>query len=173
MLTLALTVASMMAATQLPPLPMADTTRMTVASRTTNVDKAPGAPTVADHLEAARRALIAGEFDVARREFVIAAALDRDAGNVPAEAVFGLANALYSSSHNREAAMTMTRLAEEAAAVRDDNTEARALVDAIWLNLDAGQRTLAKLGGARLTQLIKDNVLSDDTMRLINSRFRK
>ncbi len=172
MLTLALTVASMMAATQLPPLPLADTARMTVASRSATVDKTPPAPTVADHLEAARRALAAGEFDVARREFVIAAALDRDAGNVPVEAMFGLANVLYSSSYNREAAITMTKLAEEAGAIRDYNTEARALVDAIWLNLDAGQRMQAKLGGARLTQLIKDKVLSDDTMRLINSRFR-
>jgi len=166
MLTVALTVATLLAA-QVAPTAVTDS----VARRAAPAVVA-DIPSAADHLESARRALVKGEFDVARREFVIAAALDRDDGKLPIEAAFGLANVLYSSSFNREAAITMDRLADDALAVSDHNTEARALVDAIWLNMDAGQRNQARSDALRLSELIKEGKLSEYTLKMIRARYR-
>ncbi len=172
MLTIALTVATLMSATQVSPVALADTTLRDAASRTSVAVMTPASPTAADYLESARRALSNGQFDVARREFVIAAALERDAGRLPTEAVFGLVNALYVRSFNREAAVTLDKFADEASAAGDYNVEARALVDAIWLNLDARQKNQARNGAIRLKQLIQDRVLSDASLKLIRSRYR-
>ncbi len=167
MLTVALTVASLLA-TQIAPVAASDsaTRRPTAAVALADI------PTAADHLDSARRALANGEFDVARREFVIAAALDRDDGKLPIEATFGLANVLYASSFNREAAIAMDRLATDASAVGDNNTEARALLDAIWLNVDAGQRNQARNDAMRLRDLIGDGKLSEATLKLVRARYR-
>ena len=124
------------------------------------------------HIDNARRALANGEFDVARREFVIAAALDRDAGRLPVEASFGLAHVLYSQSYNREAATTLDRLAAEAARIGDMDTEARALLDAVWLHLDAGQRAAARSNATRLRAIVDDERLSEETRKLVKSRLR-
>lgn len=166
MLTIALTVASLLT-TQIAPVALADSvTRRPAAAATVDL------PTAADHLDSARRALANGEFDVARREFVIAAALDRDEGKLPIDASFGLANVLYASSFNREAAITMDRLASEASAIGDYNTEARALLDAIWLNVDAGQRNQARNDALRLKDLIKEGKLSEATLKSVRERYR-
>lgn len=125
-----------------------------------------------EHLVKARQALESGDFDLARREFVIAAALDRDAGRLPKDAVFGLANTLYSLSYTREAAIVMNRLADEASAVGDKDVEAMALADAMWLNNEAGQRTQARADGARLRALLKDNSLSATAREYVRSRTR-
>lgn len=127
--------------------------------------------TVKDHLDSARRALNDGAFDVARREFVIAAALDRDAGNVPVDASFGLAHCLYSQSYNREAALVMNKLADEAAIAGDVETEARALSDAVWLNVDAKQYGRARLDAIRLRAISGDTRISAETRKLIKARI--
>lgn len=126
--------------------------------------------TASDHLDSARRAFVTGAFDIARREFVIAAALERDAGRVPVEASFGLAHALYSMSYNREAAIVMGVLAKEAASVGDVETEAKALVDAMWLNLDCGQRAQARVDGQRLRALATHPSLSAATRKAVKQR---
>jgi len=124
----------------------------------------------AEHIEIARRAMLNGEFDIARREFAAAAEVDREAGRLPVEAVTGLAHALYSQSYNREAAIAMERLAKEAAARGDTNVEAIALADAIWLNTDAGQRITARKQADRLRKLMKDSAVTTATRDLVRAR---
>ncbi len=125
----------------------------------------------AEHLASAQRAVSVGAYDVARREFVMAAALDRDAGYLPLEASLGLARVLYSQSYGREAAQILDRLATEAAQKGDADVEARALVDAIWLNVDAGQRNQARSDALRLQMLLKDRQLSAATVKIVKERY--
>lgn len=125
-----------------------------------------------EHMLKARKALEAGDFDLARREFVVAAALDRDAGRIPKDAVFGLAHSLYSLSYTREAAMVMNKLAEEASRAGDVDTEAMALADALWLNMEAGQRVQARADGSRLRHLLKTAKLSVATREYVSTRAR-
>lgn len=123
-----------------------------------------------EHIARARLALANGEFDVARREFVTAAAIDRDEGKLPAEATFGLAHVLYAQSYNREAAMVLERLAADASTAGDVDIEAKALLDAMWLNVDAKQRLQARADASRLRVLLRDKRLSNETRKLIASR---
>lgn len=124
-----------------------------------------------DHLQLARRAMDNGEFDIARREFSAAASLEREAGKLPVESSIGLANALYAQAYNREAAMTMERLANEAALRGDTDTEAIALADAVWLNVDAGQRVTARKLSDRLRLLMKDTPLSLEARNAVKARL--
>ncbi|WP_373065030.1 hypothetical protein [Gemmatimonas sp.] len=123
-----------------------------------------------EHIARARVALAKGEYDVARREFVTAAAIDRDEGKLATEASFGLAHVLYAQSYNREAATVLERLAAEASTAGDVDTEAKALLDAMWLNVDAKQRMQARADASRLRVLLKDKRLSNDTRKLVASR---
>lgn len=132
---------------------------------------APSRDTPSDEYVArARRALSEGNFEVARREFVIAAALDRDAGRLPVAASFGLSRVLFSQDNSRDAAQVLNDLARDAADRGDDNTEACALVDALWLNRDAKQWTKAERDAARLMELRKRNTLTTETRKLIADR---
>lgn len=126
---------------------------------------------VDDHLQVAHRAMSNGEFDIARREFSAAVVTDRDAGRLPVESSIGLANALYAQAYNVEAAITMERLANEAALKGDTDTEAIALADAIWLNADAGQRVAARRLTDRLRAIMKDTPLSMDARKAIKTRL--
>lgn len=123
-----------------------------------------------EHLEAARKAMQNGDFDIARREFAAAAAIERDAGRLPVEAVHGLAHALYSQAYSIEAAVALEKLAGEASARGDVNSAALALADAIWLNSDAGQRVLARKQCVRLRQLMRHADVSDATRHSVRSR---
>lgn len=124
----------------------------------------------AEHLARAKKAMLDGQFELARREFTAAATLEREAGRVPVEAVTGLAHALYSQSYNVEAALAMERLAAEAAANRDANAEAIALADAIWLHADAGQRLTARKQASRLKKLMKDSTITAETREFVRVR---
>ena len=150
---------------QLPPSPVLRLADSAMTVRT--------ARTVAseEHLQVARRAMRDGNFDVARREFTAAATSDRDAGRLPVEATFGLASALYAQAYNREAAITMERLANEANLRGDTDTEAIALADAIWLNADAGQRITARKLADRLRLLVKDTPLSMEARAAVKARL--
>lgn len=128
-------------------------------------------PRVDDHLQLAQRAMNNGEFDIARREFSAAVVSDRDAGRLPVESTMGLANALYAQAYNVEAAITMERLANEAALRGDTDTEAIALADAIWLNADAGQRANARRLSDRLRVLMKETPLSADARKAVKARL--
>ncbi len=164
---------ALLSTAQVSPVALPDTTlRVASASRVIAPTVSPDVTTAADHIAAARQAQLVGDFDLARREFVIAAALDRDAGKLPVDATIGLANVLYARSFNREAAMALDRLAAEAAERGASDVEARALMDAIWLNIDAGNRAQARLDGLRLQELIKERALSSATMKLVNERYR-
>ncbi|MCC6244318.1 MAG: hypothetical protein IT353_15865 [Gemmatimonadaceae bacterium] len=130
----------------------------------------PPARTAESHLDSAKRAMTNGAFDVARREFAASAALTRQAGKLPLEAVLGLANALYAQSYDREAATTLEQLAAEAALRGDNDAEAIALADAYWLNTNNGQRLTARKQRDRLRALVKDTPLSQEAQRAIRSR---
>lgn len=158
----ALHVNSASVATQ-PPV----TTRPSVVASTAKVTAARAEP---EHLARAKRAMLDGEFDLARREFLAAATLEREAGRIPVEAVTGLAHALYSQSYNVEAALEMERLAAEAAANGNANAEALALADAIWLHADAGKRLAARKHASRLKKLLKDSTITAETREFVRVR---
>jgi hypothetical protein len=120
-----------------------------------------------EYLARARKAFDQGDFTVARREFVIAAALERDAGRLPVVASFGLSRVLFAQSNNKEAAQVLSELARDAAAKGDDNVEARALADAIWLNRESSQRVDVRIEATRLLTLMRGHTLTTETRRLI------
>ncbi|MBY0488290.1 MAG: hypothetical protein K2R93_00500 [Gemmatimonadaceae bacterium] len=126
----------------------------------------------AEHIAKARRALVQGELQEARREYVIASALDRDEGKLPAEAAFGLAQVLFSQFDEKGAAKVLDQLADEASAKGDADTEARALTDAVWLNLNTHQTARARVDAERLRELLKGERLSTETRAYITARIR-
>lgn len=145
----------------------------TAAARLSNAASAVVEPTrSAEHIAKARRALDQGELQEARREYVIASALDRDEGKLPSEATFGLAQVLYSQFDEKGAAKVLNQLAEEAAAKGDVNTEARALVDAMWLNVNTKQVNRARQDAERLRELLQTAPLSADVRAYIATRVR-
>jgi hypothetical protein len=171
MITIA--IAALVSAAQITPIaPPEREVRVASASTVAAAVRTVDDITAADHLQSARRALTLGDFDAARREFVIAAALDRDEGKLPVDATLGLVNVLYARSQIREAAAVMDRLATEASERGDADAEARALMDAIWLNIDAGQREQARIDGVRLQRLIKDKSLSTAMLKQVKERYR-
>jgi thioredoxin-like negative regulator of GroEL len=126
----------------------------------------------AEHIAKARRALDQGELQEARREYVIASALDRDEGKLPTEAVFGLAQVLYSQFDEKGAAKVLDQLADEAAAKGDVDTEARALADATWLNVNTQQIARARIDAERLRELMQGAHLSPETRAFLAKRVR-
>jgi hypothetical protein len=130
------------------------------------------APADEEHLLKARVAMLAGQLDLARREFIIAAALDRDAGRVPTEATFGLARVLYGQNREAEAARLLDELATEALRQQDVDCAALALNDALWLHLRANRRADALADGLRLTDVLNDTRLSDTVRREVRGRFK-
>lgn len=126
--------------------------------------------TVDDHMDSARRALASGAFDEARREFAASAALEREAGKVPVESSFGLVQALFAQSYDREAAVVLTKLADDAKNAGDVETEAKALNDLVWLNVNSGQRIEARVNGLRLRGLLEKANISEETRKAIRRR---
>jgi Tfp pilus assembly protein PilF len=123
-----------------------------------------------DEPDALRRALAAqavGDMETARREYVVAAALDRDAGALPTQASYGLALVLSEQGKYQAAARVMEQLAADAATLRDDDVEARALVDALFLNGRAHLVAQARDNADRLRELSKSPKLSTDTRKRI------
>lgn len=163
MLTLVLTALTALQVAAPAPSRLASTPVAAVASMPLPPVDAPAD----EYLARARKAFDAGDLGVARREFVIAAALERDAGRLPVAASFGLSRVLFAQSNNKEAAQVLSELARDAAAKGDDNTEARALADAIWLNRESNQRADVRNEAARLLTLMRGTSLSAETRRLI------
>lgn len=125
----------------------------------------------ATHLERARRAQCAGDLETARREYATAATLDRAAGGLAVEASYGLAEVLQQQSLLREAGLVLNHLADEAALRGDAETEAQALLDALWLNAKATERTQARADVARLKALAIDERVSAHTRQQIRARL--
>lgn len=125
-----------------------------------------------EHLTRARRALENGQLLEARREFVIASALDRDEGRVPVEAAFGLAQVMYSQFDEVGAARVLNALADDAATHGDLDTEARALTDAVWLNTNTKQMHRARMDAERLRVLLNNRALSPETRAYVAARVR-
>lgn len=141
------------------------------AAVTASAPSAPAlrAPASDEYIARAKKALDMGDFTEARRQFVMAVALDRDEGRLPVASTFGLAHVLYAQSYNREAAVVLERLANDAQLKGDADTEARALLDAIWLHTDAKQYAPARHVARRLKELLKAPGLSAETRKLVQS----
>ena len=125
-----------------------------------------------EHMALARRAIESGDFDLARRQYVIAVSLEKDAGRLPVTSSFGLTQVLYALSYGREAAMVMDRLADAAAEQGNFDVEARARADALWLKHENGQIQFARQDARRLRELMKGNALSEETRKLVQTRVR-
>ncbi len=122
-----------------------------------------------DYLARALAAQAAGDLETARREYVVAVALDRDAGRVPAEAAYGLALVLNEQGKYRQGAQVLESLANDASAKHDDETEARALLDALYLNSRAHRPLQARDNYERLTVLAKSPAVSPALRKRINA----
>ena len=123
-----------------------------------------------DHLGSARRAMMNGDFELARREYRAAADSSRSAGELPVEALRGLSEALYAQSYAIEAAWTMEDLSREASLRGDHETEALALADAIWLNFVGGDQRSANRLHTRLRALVTDTPLDAATLKVVKDR---
>lgn len=137
------------------------------------IDSAVAIRTIADeeHLLKAHKAITDGAFDLARREFIIAAALDRADGKVPAKAVFGLAHVLYGQNREQEAARALDELADDALAANDVDCAALALQDALWLHLQAGRRAQTRIDAVKLNDLLNSGQLSSAVIKRVRTRF--
>lgn len=164
MLTLAL-LAAITTATPIAPTSGAAMTRPDVSAAQRLGDAA------AERLERARRAQCAGDFELARQEYAAAAELDRAAGGLAVEASYGLAHVLQQQSLLREAGLVLNHLANEASLRGDAETEAQALLDALWLNAKASERVQVRTDVARLKALVTDERVSSATRRQIRARL--
>lgn len=125
-----------------------------------------------EHLLKARKAMTDGAFEMARREFIIAAALDRAEGKLPVDATFGLAHVLYGQGREADAARVLDELASEALTVNDMDCAALALQDALWLHLRAGRRTEAQNDGVKLGRVLDSDRLSPAVRKQVRLRVR-
>lgn len=125
-----------------------------------------------EHLLKARRAMMDGALETARREFIIAAALDRADGKLPLDATVGLAHVLFGQNREAEAARVLDELAEEALKVNNVDCAALALHDALWLHVRANRRPQAVNDGLKLTQLLNAGRLSPEVRKQVQTRFR-
>lgn len=128
--------------------------------------------TTDEHMALARRALDAGDYTTARRAYKVAALLEREEGRVPAAAIFGLVSVLNVQGALTEAVDELTHLAADAARSADNETEARALADAIWLKMETRGRMAARNDAIRLRELLKGNSLSPETRAYVTQRVQ-
>ncbi len=120
-----------------------------------------------DYLARAIAAQAAGDLEGARREYIVATALDRDAGRMPTQATYGLALILSEQGKYRDAAAALEALADDAAIQKDDEIEARALLDALYLNSRAHRAPQARDNAERLSLLKRSMKLSPDLKKRI------
>lgn len=120
-----------------------------------------------DYLARAIAAQAAGDLEGARREYVVATALDRDAGKMPTQAAYGLALVLSEQGKYREAAAALEALANDAAVQKDEDVEARALLDALYLNGRAHLAPQARDNAERLNLLKRSMTLSPELKKRI------
>lgn len=145
----------------------------TDARNSTRSEFATSAPVTAEeHMQVARKAAASGAYDIARREYRIAAVLEREAGRLATEATYGLVQVLYAQSANDEAVFELDHLAIDAAKQADFETEARVRADAIWLKADAGDLKGARKDARRLHAITRTGALSADTQQYVTQRVR-
>lgn len=128
--------------------------------------------TTDEHLALARKAQDAGDYATARRAYKVAALLDREDGRVPATAVFGLVSVLNVQGALTEAVDELERLAGDAARASNDEVEARALADAIWIKMETGGRMSARNNAVRLRTLLQGKTLSPETRQYVTQRVQ-
>jgi len=128
--------------------------------------------TTDEHMALARRALDAGDYGTARRAYKVAALLEREEGRVPAAAVFGLVSVLNVQGALTEAVQELDHLAGDAARAGNDEVEARALADAIWIKMETRGRMAARNDAVRLRALLQGNTLTADTRHYVTQRVQ-
>ncbi len=163
------TLAAFQIATPAPTLGSIPPVLTTAASATVAIASSMDVPSD-EYLARAQRAFSEGRLEDARRDFKIAATLDRDAGRLPIAASFGLSRVLLAQNRDWDAANTLNGLAREAADLGDHDTEARALLDALWFNQESRQLPEAKDDAERLIELLNGTSLTAETRLLIANR---
>lgn len=128
--------------------------------------------TAEEHMTVARRAAANGAYDIARREYRIAAVLEREAGRLATEATYGLVQVLFAQAATDEAVFELDHLAIDAAKQADFETEARVRADAIWLKADAGDMKAARKDARRLNAITRTGALSAETQAYVTQRVR-
>lgn len=124
-----------------------------------------------EHLRRGYSAMTEGALELARREFIVAAALARADGAVPHTAVHGLARVLFGLDRAREAARVLDELALESLSARDFDGAARAIGDALWLHLRGGRSVDATRDAQILSRLLESGDVSAATRQELRSRF--
>lgn len=147
-------------------------TRMDARNSARNEFGATAAVTADEHLQMARRAANDGAYDVARREYRLAAVLDREAGRLPTQATYGLVQVLFTQADLENATFELDRLALDAAKQADFEIEARVRADAIWLKAETGDLKGARRDARRLHALTRTGALSADTQQYVTQRVR-
>ncbi len=128
--------------------------------------------TTSNHLETAKSAMMAGDVKTARVQYRIAEVLGRDSGCLPVDAAQGLAQLFFGQHQGLEAADVLQHLADDAARAGNADLEARTLVHVAWLQLQAGDRAMAKVSARRLRELSRDARLSSDTRKFLRQSLR-
>jgi hypothetical protein len=122
-------------------------------------------------LDLAHSLEVEGRFAEARSEYHKAVEMQRAAGEVPARAMWRLAQLHYGEANGREAATVLVALAREAGAAGDPVLEARAILEATLLYAELGMRSDAERGARRLRQLRSSGELPSELVAEINRRF--
>lgn len=128
--------------------------------------------TTSNHLATAKAAMIEGDVTTARVQYRIAEVIGRDNGCLPVDAAQGLAQLFFGQQQSLEAADVLQHLADDAARGGDADLEARTLVHVAWLQLQGGDRAMAKVSARRLRELAKDTRLSSDTQKFLRQSLR-
>lgn len=92
----------------------------------------PDSEAVASLIEKGDAMIVDGKFGPARQAYEKAAALVRESGELPTEAVRRIANSFYFEGRLQSAARVLDELSEESALYGDLKAQAWALADAAW-----------------------------------------
>jgi hypothetical protein len=122
-------------------------------------------------LDLAHTLEVEGRFPEARSEYHQAAEMQRAAGEVPARAMWRLAQLHYGEANGREAATVLVALAKEAGAAGDPVLEARAILEATLLYAELRMRSDTERGARRLRQLRSSGELPAELVAEINRRL--
>ncbi|NIR46714.1 MAG: hypothetical protein GWN99_20115 [Gemmatimonadetes bacterium] len=121
-----------------------------------------GDPAVQAHLLKGDELAAQGKYGSARDEYKKAVELQRQRGELPAEALRRIAYSYFYQERFQAAGHTLVSLAEEAATYGDIATEVWALADAAWLAGVNGNWQMVEKHVARVEKLLTSPYLPDE-----------
>lgn len=140
----------------------------------TGIQDSPGELSAEVQLHVDRGDQLCGEtrFGAAQREYARAADIARREGHLPSGTSWRLANAQYYAGDLAGGAVTLDKLADEAALVGDLQVEAYAIYYAAWLDGKAGRNDRAAARVARLENLLRSQYLPVATREHLGALLR-